>query len=347
MTAYMLRKDRIVLKIYSPTLSQSTNTLIPGRMRRTSSMGRAFTAKVRMSKLPCVPCREIGLHRYVGHFQLDVAVEGGHVTRHARADLYARQHGLLDVERHPHVRRVEYGDDGITRAHQFALLGDDGRHLAVDGRIYHGVADVRLHLAHRALGLKHLSGRGFFLLLACAVQREVVLGFGGHLGGLHGAVVGLGLVVFLRGNHTLLIQGLHAFESLLGELLAGLCLLPHVQRGLFLGLARSGQSLLVHRGGRAFHRFGLTQFGVQLGCREHVKQFAFGHLLSLLDLHLLDAARYLRRCLVTRALHCALNYRGFRFFEVIPYRRYCRYYHYQCDNEPNDIAFFHDSIMSL
>ncbi len=54
MTAYMLRKDRIVLMIYSPTLSQSTNTLIPGRMRRTSSMGRAFTAKVRISKLPCV-----------------------------------------------------------------------------------------------------------------------------------------------------------------------------------------------------------------------------------------------------------------------------------------------------
>ena len=39
---------------YRPILSQSTSTLIPGRMFSAAETGRAFTAKVRMSNPPCV-----------------------------------------------------------------------------------------------------------------------------------------------------------------------------------------------------------------------------------------------------------------------------------------------------
>ena len=39
---------------YRSILSQSTNTLIPGRMCETGETGLTFTAKVRMSNPPCV-----------------------------------------------------------------------------------------------------------------------------------------------------------------------------------------------------------------------------------------------------------------------------------------------------
>lgn len=243
---------------------------MPGRIPSSAPSGLALTAKVRMSNPRRGPCGEIGLRSDVGDVEVDIAVECGHIAAQALAHSDLWHQRLLDVERHPHVAHVEDGDHGITAAHQLALLGDDRRDFARNGRIDHRVAQVALHLRYDACGLPHLCRGGGFLLLRGAVDRQVVLRLGGRGGRGHGVVLRLRLVEFLRRHDPLFVERFHAVEGLLGQFASGLRLLPHVERRFDLLHAGAGEHFLVDCRRCAPHRFGLLQFGVQFGRGERV-----------------------------------------------------------------------------
>ena len=275
---------------------------MPGRMFAASVTALALMAKVRMSNPPCV--------RVADH----VAKSACGV--HAGPDPKARKQRLLHVEGHPQVAHVEDGHHRIAAADQFALLGDDRRDLARHGRIDHRVADVRLHLADSPFGLADAGRGGLLVLLAGAVRRHVILRLGGQRRGLHGLVVGRGLVELLRRNHSVVVEVLHALVGLAGQFQPGLRLLPHVHRGLDLLHAGAGQRHGVQRGGGALHGLGLPELGLQFGRRERVEELSLLHAVALTDLHVVDAPRDFRRGFVGRALHRALYQHRGRFPEV-------------------------------
>ena len=165
----------------------------------------------------------------------------------------------------------------------------------------------------------------------------------GHLRCYHGAVVGIRLIELLLGHHPLVIKSLHTVIGLLCQLLAGLSLLPHVERRLDLLHARTRQSLLIQSRCRALHSLGLTQLGIEFGRRQHIQQLSLGHMIALLDLHLLDAARNLRRSLVGCTLDRTLNYRGLRPLEVPSDKRHHGNDNYHGYNQPDNITLFHIS----
>ena len=203
------------------------------------------------------------------------------------------------------------------------------------------IADVRLHLADSPFGLADAGRGGLLVLLAGAVRRHVILRLGGQRRGLHGLVVGRGLVELLRRNHSVVVEVLHALVGLAGQFQPGLRLLPHVHRGLDLLHAGAGQRHGVQRGGGALHGLGLPELGLQFGRRERVEELSLLHAVALGHFHVVDAARNLRRGFVGGALHRALNQRRGPFGEV-PADQYDREDDDRCGRQNSDyVASFH------
>ena len=262
------------------------------------------------------PRGEIGLRGDVGHLELHVGIQRRNIAAHVHTHPDAGHQRLFDIESHPHIAHVEDRHHRVTAADQFALLGDDRRDLARDGRVDHCVAEIRFHLADGSFGLTNTGRSGLLVLLAGPVRRHVVLRLGGQRRRLHSLVVGRGFVELLGGHYPVVIKVLHTFEGLAGQFQPRLRLLPHVQRGLDLLDARTGYGGSVQGCGGALHGLGLLEFGVQLGRRERVEQLPFLHAVALGDFHVVDASRDLRRGFVGGTFHRALNQHRGPFGEV-------------------------------
>ncbi len=135
-------------------LSQSTNTLMPGRRPAPDSTGRAFDgerADVESAlRARCGPCGEIGLHGDVAHLELQVAVQRRHIADHARADpdvCGSIVSFTLKTTHRSLMSRIATTDSLVASAIAAASPAITVRRnlAARDGRIDHRIADVGLH----------------------------------------------------------------------------------------------------------------------------------------------------------------------------------------------------------
>ena len=118
---------------------------------------------------------------------------------------------------------------------------------------------------------------------------------GGFLGGDGGITLGCGLVIFLRGHHSLIVERLNTGVGLLGYLDAGLSLLPHIESALYLLLPRAVLRLLALGLRSLLGGLRLLQLGLHIRGIEDHQSISGLHRIALLDEKFDDARCHLGR----------------------------------------------------
>ena len=263
---------------------------------------------------------------------------------HGAVHLELLQAVLAHIKRHPHVVHQGHVHHGSPRAHQFAHLREDVRHLAVGRGREHRFGHVTRHLAHGSLGARHHGGRRILVLTFGAVHGHVVLRLGGLLGSQCRVALRRHFVEFLRRGHALVVKAFHTVVRLLRQLRGGAGLLPHFVGGLNLLLPCALLRLAALRGGSGLGGLSLTQFSLQVGRFEYGERVAGMHIVALAHHEAQDAAGHLARHAVFRHIGFSLRQVGFVAESVEAADNYKRCHTAQRDDGRQKVGFlsFHN-----
>ena len=168
------------------------------------------------------------------------------------------------------------------------------------------LTDIALHLLHGTTGLASRCRSSAAFLGAGTIHGHVILALGSLYLSLSRLVHGFGLIEFLRTDHLLFVEFLHAVVRLLGNLQSGLCLLIELCGGLYLFLAGT---VLCHLGDGRSGIGGipcLYHLGLHLGSLDDGQCVASLYKVTLLHTEFKDTTGHLTRHTVFLYFHLTL-----------------------------------------